>query len=167
MAVHVFVDRVRDTGQVRHVATPITGEKNKMAEVLRIRLLDRRRRDEWGGFPDPQSKKVAPGRSTFPVEEDSRFAESPIANFDDVVARIKGAKTHATLRQVLSELETARKEDVIEIARRVTGTKEKSTKQAVGLLWREWYLRHGTADSEWKEEEHPRRDDGCLVLRPT
>lgn len=90
----------------------------------------------WGR---PSSTSTEDGRRSVPPE-DSRFAESPIANFDDVVVRIKAAKNPAELRQVLSELETARKEDVIEIARRVTGQKEKSTKRAVDLIWREWYL---------------------------
>lgn len=131
-----------------------------MSRVFHIHIQDRarRRRDEWGGFPDPSPRAVAAARETFP--EDSRFGESAINDPDDVLRRIKAASGVSVLRQVLSELETARKEDVIEIARRFTGRKAVSTKKAIDDIWTTWYTRRGTADAEWREEEPPRAGNG-------
>jgi hypothetical protein len=72
--------------------------------------------------------------------DDSRFAESPLTDPADIVARIRAAKNVTELRQVLSELETARKEEVFVIAKAYTGQVPVSTKQGINLIWRKWYI---------------------------
>ena len=80
------------------------------------------------------------GPSGFAEPEDSRFAETPLVDPKDIQRRVIAAKTVAALRQVLSELETARKEDVIDIAKAYTGHKFVSAKQAIDGMWSKWYI---------------------------